>query len=48
LLELSPRVLARASQPFPLPMRTLDGLHLATMDFLRARGQILHVASSRN
>lgn len=45
LLELSVRVLARALQPFPLPVRTLDALHLATMDFLRGQGQTLELAT---
>ena len=45
LLELAPEVLARAMLPFPLPVRTLDALHLATMDFLRAHGQTLQLAS---
>ena len=45
LLDLSSRVLARAPEPFPLPVCTLDGLHLATINFLRAHGQIFHVAS---
>ena len=35
----------QVSQPFPQPVRTLDGLHLATMDFLRAHGQTLQLAS---
>lgn len=38
-LELSPPVLARALEPFPTPIRTLDAFHLASMDFLRALGQ---------
>jgi len=45
LLELSARVLARALQPFPLPVRTLDALHLATMDFLRGQGLTLELAT---
>lgn len=45
LLELAPPVLARALEPFPRPVRTLDALHLASMDFLRAQGQTLHLAS---
>jgi predicted nucleic acid-binding protein len=45
LLELSARVLARALQPFPLPVRTLDALHLATMDFLRLQGLTLELAT---
>jgi len=45
LVELSPVVLARALEPFPVAVRTLDGLHLATMDFLRGRGQTVQLAS---
>jgi predicted nucleic acid-binding protein len=41
LLELSPLVLARAVDPFPVPVRTLDALHLASVEFLRSRR--LHV-----
>jgi predicted nucleic acid-binding protein len=37
MIELSPLVLARALEPFPHPLRTLDALHLATLDFLRQR-----------
>lgn len=37
LVELSPSVLARALDPFPRPVRTLDALHLATVVFLRER-----------
>jgi len=39
LLELAPLVLARALDPFPVPVRTLDALHLASCRFLRDRGQ---------
>ena len=35
LIELDEQVLARALEPFPAPVRTLDSLHLATVDFLR-------------
>jgi predicted nucleic acid-binding protein len=45
LVELVPPVLARALEPFPLAVRTLDALHLATMDFLRSRGQIIELAT---
>ena len=45
LLELSDEVLARALRPFPIPVRTLDGLHLASMEFLRAQGRTLELAS---
>jgi predicted nucleic acid-binding protein len=37
MIELSPVVLARALEPFPHPIRTLDALHLASLDFLRQR-----------
>ena len=45
LVEMTPENLTRALTPFPLSVRTLDGLHLATMDYLRRRGQTLHLAS---
>lgn len=38
-LELVPPVLARALDPFPVPVRTLDALHLASLDFLIGLGQ---------
>ena len=44
-LELAPPVLARALEPFPTPVRTLDALHLASLDFLRAQGQKPTLAS---
>ena len=44
-LELSPTVLARALEPWPAPLRTLDALHLASIEFLRARVQSTVVAS---
>lgn len=37
LLELTPVVLARALDPFPLPVRTLHALHLASISYLRER-----------
>lgn len=37
LLELSPDVLERALEPFPIPVRTLDALHLASVVFLHER-----------
>lgn len=45
LIELSPPVLTRALEPFPKPVRTLDALHLASMEFLRTQGQTLTLAS---
>jgi predicted nucleic acid-binding protein len=43
--EMSEPALARALEPFPLPIRTLDALHLATMDYLRSRGTEVELAS---
>ena len=40
-----PNVLARALEPFPAPVRTLDALHLASIEFLRGRGQKVELAS---
>jgi hypothetical protein len=45
LVELSQPVLTRALEPFPRPVRTLDALHLASMDFLRKQGQSITLAS---
>lgn len=45
LLELAPPVLARALEPFPAPVRTLDALHLASCRFLRDLGWHVELAS---
>jgi len=45
LLELAVPILARALEPFPTPVRTLDALHLASMDFLRTNGQTIELAT---
>ncbi|HEY1301721.1 MAG TPA: PIN domain-containing protein [Stellaceae bacterium] len=45
LIEMDRRALARALEPWPLPLRTLDGLHLATMEFLRQEGHNVELAS---
>jgi hypothetical protein len=45
LIELAPPVLERALAPFPAPVRTLDALHLASIEFLRGRGQFVELAS---
>lgn len=44
-LEMLPNVLARALEPFPAPVRTLDALHLASIEFLRGREQKVELAS---
>ncbi|HUL78830.1 MAG TPA: PIN domain-containing protein [Vicinamibacteria bacterium] len=45
ILEMLPNILARALEPFPAPARTLDALHLASIEFLRGRGQAVELAS---
>jgi len=44
-VELTPRVLSRALMPFPLEVRTLDRLHLATADYLRSEGENIELAT---
>jgi predicted nucleic acid-binding protein len=44
-VELSPLVLERTLEPFPAPARTLDALHLATIEFLRGRRLELRLAT---
>jgi hypothetical protein len=44
-LELDRPVVARALEPFPAPVRTLDALHLAAADFLRQQGVSVAIAS---
>ncbi len=44
-VELQPPILARALEPFPAPLRTLDALHLASIEFLRSHGQDVALAS---
>jgi hypothetical protein len=38
-LELEPPVLARAFEPFPVRVRTLDALHLASLAFMDGLGR---------
>ncbi len=45
LLELATPVLARALEPFPIAVRTLDALHLSSIEFLRLRQQQVKLAS---
>jgi hypothetical protein len=44
-IELARPILARALEPFPCPVRTLDALHLSALEFLRAEGQNIELAS---
>jgi len=45
VLEMQPLVLQRALEPFPTPVRTLDALQLASLEFLRTNGQAVTLAS---
>jgi protein tyrosine/serine phosphatase len=40
--------LVRALEPWPAPLRTLDALHLATIDYLRRLGEEVELASYDN
>lgn len=44
-LDLSRELVARVLDPFPVPLRTLDALHLASADFLRRQGVALRIAT---
>ena len=48
MIELLPMVLARAVEAFPRPVRTLDALHLASIEYLRGAGQEVSLASYDN
>ena len=48
LVEMERPVLARALEPLPHPLRTLDALHLATMHFVRGRTDAVELASYDN
>ena len=45
LLALSPSVITRALDPFPVAVRTLDALHLASIEYLGQRGQEIVLAT---
>ncbi len=45
LTEMNELALARALEPFPIAVRTLDALHLATIEFLRRQGEAVELAS---
>ena len=45
LLGMERRVLARAVHPWPMRLRTLDALHLASADYLRREGDLIELAS---
>ena len=39
MVEMVPPVLKRALEPFPTPVRTLDAIHLAAIEFIRSHGR---------
>jgi len=45
LSDLSTPILARALEPFPLPVRTLDALHLASFHFISSMDPKLALAT---
>lgn len=45
LFDLTPAVLRKALEPLPMSPRTLDSLHLATMDYIRGTGRPVSLAS---
>jgi hypothetical protein len=47
-IELDRLVLARALRPFSVPVRTLDSVHLASIEFLRSGGEEIELASYDN
>lgn len=48
LIEMTAAVLARALEPFPTPVRTLDALHLSTIEYVNNRRQTVELASYDN
>ena len=45
MIEMVGPVLARALQPFPVPVRTRDAIHLAALEFIGAQKQNVQLAS---
>lgn len=45
MMELVSPVLERATEAFPVPVRTLDALHLASLVFLKTQAQPVKLAS---
>jgi predicted nucleic acid-binding protein len=45
IIEMVPPVLRRALEPFPIPVRMLDAIHLAAIEFIRSQGASLQLAS---
>jgi predicted nucleic acid-binding protein len=45
IIEMVPPVLRRALEPFPIPVRALDAIHLAAIEFIRSQGASVQLAS---
>ena len=45
ILEMEEPILERATRPFPVPVRALDAIHLATADYLRELGEDVSIAT---
>jgi predicted nucleic acid-binding protein len=45
MVEMIGPVLTRALKPFPVPVRTLDAIHLSALEFIRAQKQNVKLAS---
>jgi predicted nucleic acid-binding protein len=45
VLEMNRPILSRALEPWPVPVRTLDALHLATLEYLRRQGEMVELAT---
>jgi predicted nucleic acid-binding protein len=45
MIEMVGPVLERALRPFPVPVRTLDAIHLSALEFVRAQKQNVQLAS---
>ena len=45
LYEMNRLVLERALAPWPTPVRTLDALHIATLEYLRRGGEAIELAT---
>jgi len=48
LFEMERAILVRALERWPIPIRTLDALHLATAEYLRGQGEMVELASYDN
>ena len=47
MIEMVGPVLARALRPFPVPVRTLDAIHLSALEFVREQKQSVRLARLR-